>query len=135
MELRERDFHWAIPGVILSMVVLKYVSETYLKAGMGAFIAYSGCPAHAVKGILGAGFIITGIFIVTAKAVSGQITPTVLLTYGLATPAVILGSRLGIWVSSFLNEHSYRKVLFVALAGMGLKLVWYTLADTGLVSF
>ncbi|MCP4119419.1 MAG: sulfite exporter TauE/SafE family protein [Desulfobacteraceae bacterium] len=176
-------FIGAIPGVILSVVVLKYVSETYLKAGMGAFIAvyalwslhadkggkrtispawgylsgilssalgmafgfngpplaayiaYSGCPAQAVKGILGAGFIITGVFIVAAKAVTGLITPTVLLTYGVATPAVILGSRLGIWVSSFLNEHSYRKVLFVALAGMGLKIVWQTLAVSGLLSF
>ncbi len=176
-------FIGAIPGVILSVFILEYLSETYLKAGMGAFIAcyalwslyadkggertirpawgylagllssalgmafgfngpplaayiaYSGCPAPAVKGILGAGFIITGFFIVTAKAVTGQITPTVLLTYAVATPAVILGSRLGNWLSSYLNEHSYRKVLFVALAGMGLKIVWQTLAHTGLLLF
>jgi uncharacterized protein len=168
-------FIGAIPGVILSIFVLEYVSATYLKAGMGAFIAcyalwslyadkgrdrkinpawgylsgilssalgmafgfngpplaayiaYSGCPARAVKGVLGAGFIITGVFIVTAKAMTGQITQTVLLTYAVATPAVIVGSKLGIWLSSYLNEYSYRKVLFVALAGMGLKIIWSTL--------
>lgn len=165
----------AIPGVILSMFVLKYVSETYLKAGMGSFIAgyalwslyadkggfraistawgylagvlssalgmafgfngpplaayiaYSGCPAKAVKGVLGAGFIITGICIVGAKAASGQITEDVLLIYLVATPAVILGSKLGIWLSASLNEYSYRKVLFIALAGMGLKILWSSL--------
>lgn len=31
-------FIGAIPGVILSVFILEYVSETYLKAGMGAFI-------------------------------------------------------------------------------------------------
>jgi uncharacterized membrane protein YfcA len=165
----------AIPGIVLSMFVLEYVSETYLKAGMGAFIAgyalwslsadkggvrvisaawgylagvlssalgmafgfngpplaayiaYSGCPAKAVKGVLGAGFIITGVCIVGAKAATGQVTQDVLLTYIVATPAVILGSKLGIWLSSSLNEYSYRKVLFAGLAGMGLKIVWSAL--------
>lgn len=162
----------AIPGVILSVLVLEYVSETYLKVGMGAFIvcyalwslctdrghariispawgylsgilssalgmafgfngpplaayiAYSGCPAPAVKGVLGAGFVITGFFIVLAKAMTGQITPTVLLIYAAATPAVIAGSKIGIWLSSSLSEYSYRKVLFVALAGMGLNIMY-----------
>lgn len=168
-------FIGAIPGVLLSVVVLEYISETYLKAGMGtfiacyalwslssdkrgdriiskawgyfagvlssalgmafgfngpplaAYIAYSGCPAKAVKGILGAGFIITGVFIVAAKAMTGQMTHTVLLTYAVATPAVIVGSKIGIWLSSYLNEYSYRKVLFVALAGMGMKITWSAL--------
>ncbi len=169
-------FIGAVPGVILSVLVLKYISETHLKAGMGAFIAgyalwslysdkgadrvlssawgylagvlssalgmafgfngpplaayiaYSGCPAKSVKGILGAGFIITGIFIVGAKMVTGEMTQTVWLTFAAATPAVIVGSKLGIWVSSYLNENSYRKILFIALAGMGLKIVWSALA-------
>lgn len=166
----------AIPGVVLSMFVLEYVSETHLKVGMGvfiacyaiwslyadtggvrvisqawsylagvlsvalgmafgfngpplaAYIAYSGCPAKAVKGLLGAGFIITGVCIVGAKAATGQLTQTVLLTYAAATPAVIFGSKLGIWLSSSLNEYSYRKLLFIALAGMGMKIVWSALA-------
>lgn len=168
-------FIGAIPGVLLSVVVLEYVSEVYLKAGMGvfitcyalwslfieksgdriinsawgylsgllssafgmafgfngpplaAYIAYSGCEAKALKGLLGAGFIITGICIVSAKAATGQMTSPVMLTYFAATPAVILGSKLGIWMSSYLNEYSYRKVLFVALAGMGLNIVWSAL--------
>jgi uncharacterized membrane protein YfcA len=160
-------FIGAIPGVILSVFALEYLSETHLKAGMGIFItcyalwslfmdsgkdrvissawgylagllssilgmafgfngpplatyiAYSGCGSKAVKGILGAGFIITGVFIVSAKAVTGQINQMVILTFVLSTPAVILGSKLGIMLSSRLNEASYRKVLFIALACMG----------------
>lgn len=167
-----RGIFWgAIPGVILSVVILQFISETYLKAGMGvfitcyalwnicrtdekpkvihaawgylagvlssslgmafgfngpplaAFVAYCGCPAKAVKGVLGGGFIITGVFIVATQAVTGNINPTVLLTYAVATPAVILGSALGIWVSSFLSEYSYRKILFMALAAMGMNIV------------
>ncbi len=165
----------AVPGVILSYLVLEYVPENALKAGMGgfiafyalwslwadkgairavnaawgylagvlssalgmafgfngpplaAYIAYSGCSARAVKGVLGAGFIITGVFIVAAKALGGEITRTVLITYAFATPAVIVGSKLGIWLSSSLNEYSYRKILFASLAAMGLKIVWSAL--------
>ncbi|MEH0018519.1 MAG: sulfite exporter TauE/SafE family protein [Desulfobacter sp.] len=165
----------AVPGVLLSMVVLAYVSETFLKAGMGAFIAgyalwslyadkggarvissawgylagvlssalgmafgfngpplaayiaFCGCPAKSVKGILGAGFIITGVCIVWAKAATGQVTGDVLLTYAAAVPAVILGSKIGIWLSASLNEYSYRKILFISLAAMGVRIVWTTL--------
>ena len=165
-------FIGAIPGVILSVFALQYLSEQMLKIGMGSFIvlyalwslytdkggyrtissawgylsgvlsstlgmafgfngpplaayiAYSGCPAKAVKGLLGAGFIITGVFIVSAKAVTGQIDSNVVLIYLVATPAVLLGSKIGIWFSSRLNEYSYRKILFVSLAGMGLNIVW-----------
>ena len=168
-------FVGAIPGVIISVFILEYISEIYLRVGMGgfitcyalwslaeekggdriikaawgylsgflssalgmafgfngpplaAYIAYSGCGAKSVKGTIGAGFIITGLFIVSAKAMTGQVTQPVLLTYFVATPAVILGSKLGIWLSSYFNEYSYRKVLFVALAGMGLGIVWTAL--------
>ena len=73
---------------------------------------------------MGAGFIITGIFIVSAKAVTGQIDSNVMLIYLIATPAVLLGSKMEIWLSARLNEYSYRKILFVSLAGMGLNIVW-----------
>ena len=165
-------FIGAIPGVILSVFALEYLSETHLKAGMGifitcyallslfmdkgkdrvissawgylagllsstlgmafgfngpplaAYIAYSGCGSRAVKGILGAGLIITGVFIVTAKAVTGQINQMVMLTFVLSTPAVILGSKLGIRLSSRLNETYYRKILFLALACMGSRIAF-----------
>lgn len=90
---------------------------------LAAYIAYSGCSANAVKGLLGAGFIITGFFIVLTKAVTGQIDSHVMLIYLAATPAVILGSKLGISLSSNLNEYSYRKILFITLGIMGLNIV------------
>jgi uncharacterized membrane protein YfcA len=170
-------FVGAVPGVILSVFALQYVSEQMLKIGMGgfiflyalwslwsdkgnirvlhpiwgylsgllsstlgmafgfngpplaAYIAYSGCPAKAVKGLLGAGFIITGVFIVGAKGLTGQIDSKVILIYLVAMPAVILGSKLGIRLSSTLNEHSYRKILFVSLAAMGMNIFWKALVS------
>lgn len=172
-----RGIFWgAIPGALLSVFVLEYVSENWLKAGMGAtiaiyalwslytdtggprvissvwgyfagvlssalgmafgfngpplamYIAYSGCSGKAVKGILGAGFIITGISIVAAKVITGQVTQSVLVTFAVSAPAVILGSKIGIRLSSSLNEYSYRKILFFALAAMGVKIVWSALS-------
>lgn len=167
-------FIGAIPGVILSVFILEYISEKHLKIGMGAFItlyaiwslyqdkghnriissawgylsgflssalgmafgfngpplaayiAYSGCNAKSVKGTIGAGFIITGAFIVSTKTLTGQMTTPVLLTSLAAIPAVIIGSKVGIWLSSNINEYSYRKILFITLAGMGLTIIWST---------
>ncbi|MFV0438880.1 MAG: sulfite exporter TauE/SafE family protein [Desulfopila sp.] len=162
----------AVPGVIVSMLVLEYIAEKQLKAGMGIFItcyalwnlwagktttrtishlwgylsgilssafgmafgfngpplaiyvAYCGCPSQSVKGILGAGFIITSSCIVLAKFATGQVDKTVLIIFAAATPAVIIGSKLGIKLSASLSEYSYRKLLFLALAMMGMKITW-----------
>lgn len=94
---------------------------------LAAYVAYSRCPARAVKGTLGAGFIITGVCIVAAKAATGEITQPVFVNFAAAAPAVLVGSKLGIWFSSSINEYSYRKILFVALAAMGVRIVWSAL--------
>lgn len=37
--------------MVSERVCLEDISVTFLKAGMGIFIAYSGCPARSVKGL------------------------------------------------------------------------------------
>ena len=91
---------------------------------LAAYMAYSGCPARAVKGMLGAGFIITSSMIVSAKVFSGQVNPLVLLTVLVSAPAVVLGNRIGIRLSSRLKEQTYRKILFLSLAAMGMRISW-----------
>jgi uncharacterized membrane protein YfcA len=95
---------------------------------LAIYVAYCGCQSQAVKGILGAGFIITSTCIVLAKIVTGQVDTTVLTIFAAATPAVLIGSKLGIGLSASLSEYSYRKVLFCALALMGMKIAWSALA-------
>lgn len=95
---------------------------------LAIYVAYCGCPSQAVKGILGAGFIITGSCIVLAKIATGQVDTTVLTIFAAATPAVIIGSKLGITLSASLSEYSYRRVLFFGLAMMGMKITWSALA-------
>lgn len=90
---------------------------------LAAFIAYCGCPAKAVKGMLGAGFIISGVCIVLGKIITGQITQTVLIIWLASVPAVIIGSKLGISLSANLSEKVFRKVLFSALCLMGLRII------------
>ncbi|WP_419174168.1 sulfite exporter TauE/SafE family protein [Desulfosediminicola sp.] len=157
-----------IPGALLSVVVLKYLPETWLKVALGSFvagyalwnlflageagervvknswgylagvlsaamglafgvngppmvayIAYSGCPAKAVRGTIGAAFIVSGVIIVGAQFMTGLIHSTVITNFFVATPAVLIGSKIGIWISGFLAEAQYRKVLFLALFLMG----------------
>jgi len=91
---------------------------------LAIYVAYCGCSSRSVKGILGAGFIITGSCIVLAKTFTGQVDTTVLTIFAAATPAVIIGSKLGIRLSATFSEYSYRKVLFFALAMMGMKISW-----------
>ena len=94
---------------------------------LAVYTAYCGCRAQAVKGILGAGFIVTGTCIVLAKFVTGQVDKTVMMIFLASTPAVLLGSKLGIGLSSRFSEYSYRKILFVALALMGMRIAWSAL--------
>ncbi len=132
---------YALSGLLVAGEVTRVVSPAWgylagmLSSSLGmafgfngpplaVFVACCGCPAKAVKGTLGGGFIITGLFIVIAKASTGLLTADVLLSAAAAAPAVILGSKLGIRSSSCLSERVYRKVLFVALATMGLNIIW-----------
>jgi len=52
--------------------------------------------------------------------VTGEIDSSVILVYLAATSAVLVGSKFGISLSSTLNDYSYRKILFVSFAAMGL---------------
>lgn len=94
---------------------------------LAVFTAYCGCKAQAVKGILGAGFIATGICIVAAKFITGQVDKTVLLLFAVSVPTVLIGSKIGISLSSRFSEYSYRKLLFIALALMGARIAWSAL--------
>ncbi len=94
---------------------------------LAVFVASCGCPAKAVKGTLAGGFIITGLFIVIAKVSTGLVTVDVLLSAAISAPAVILGSKFGIYASSYLSERVYRKILFMALAAMGGNIIWSAL--------
>lgn len=157
-----------IPGALMSIVVLKYVPETWLKVALGcfvagyalwnlvsvrelgervvrkswgylagivsaamglafgvngppmvAYIAYSGCPAKAVRGTIGAAFIVSCTSIVMAQLLTGLITTTVVTNYAVATPAALIGAKIGTWISGYWAESSYRKVMFLALFLMG----------------
>lgn len=89
---------------------------------LAAYIAYRGYPSRVAKGALGAGLLVTGAFIVAAKAVTGQVNQMVIIAFLTATPAVVLGSKLGISLSSRLKEATYRKVIFLSLALMGTRI-------------
>jgi len=127
-EIKEKEIHplWGyLSGTLSSGLGMAF---GFNGPPLAAYVAYCGCDPKSAKGILGTGFIITGCFIVIAKAIAGQITGPVLMVYLAATPAVILGSKLGIFFSGYISDKAFRKVLFTALALMGGRIVWSVLA-------
>ncbi|KAF1077450.1 sulfite exporter TauE/SafE family protein [Halodesulfovibrio sp. MK-HDV] len=89
---------------------------------LAVYTAYCGCPKNAVKAILSAGFIITGVLIVSTQIVIGNIDTYALTIYAVSVPAVVFGSRLGIYLSAFISEASYRKFFFVLMTILGIKI-------------
>lgn len=89
---------------------------------LAVYSAYCGCPKNAVKAVISAGFIITGVLIVSAQAVIGNIDSYSLFVYAASVPAVVTGSRLGIFLSSYISESYYRKFFFVLLAILGFRI-------------
>ena len=89
---------------------------------LAVYTAYCGCPKNAVKAVISAGFIITGVLIVSTQIALGNITPYALTVYAASVPAVVIGSKLGIALSAHISETSYRKFFFVLLAILGTKI-------------
>ena len=89
---------------------------------LAVYTAYCGCPKNAVKAVISAGFIITGILIVSTQVAIGNIDTYALTIYITSAPAVVVGSKLGIKLSSRFSENAFRKFFFVLMAILGLKI-------------
>ena len=60
--------------------------------------------------------------IVSTQIVIGNIDTYALTIYAVSVPAVVFGSRLGIYLSAFISEASYRKFFFVLMTILGIKI-------------
>jgi len=76
-----------------------------------------------MKATLQGFFLVVGAVIVLSHAVSGFTTGAVLRFYGVALPAIILGTYMGSHLYGIIPEEGYRKMILVLLAGLGILMI------------
>ena len=83
------------------------------------YTALTGWSRDAVKGVLGACFIGTGLIMVSAQVATGLQTWHSFTLFLVSAPAVVIGGRIGIRISEGVGEFSYRKIVFCMMLLMG----------------
>lgn len=109
---------WGVPAGFLSS--LFGTAFGFNGPPLVVYTSLSGLPKDAVKGLLGACFIVTSLLIVGAQAAAGLQTRQSLLLFAAAMPAVLLGGKLGIIYSKRVNEKTFRKIVLWMLVLMSL---------------
>jgi len=64
-------------------------------------------------------FIVSGLMVVSAHAISGVTTVAVLRFFGISLPVLILGTYMGGYFYGMIGEQWYKRVIFVLLALLG----------------
>jgi uncharacterized membrane protein YfcA len=95
-----------------------------------AVIVYTSLQAwnkDEIKATLQGFFVVSGLMIVCAHAISGVTTLPVLRFYGVSLPALILGTYVGSYFYGMIGEQWYRRVMFILLAFLGAFMIYRTM--------
>jgi uncharacterized protein len=83
-------------------------------------------PAERFRATLQGYFLPTGLLIMLGHGAAGFWTGPVLRLYAFSLPALLLGAGLGDRAGRRISEGSFRKLLSISLAAMGLSLILWT---------
>lgn len=95
-------------------------------AGGPPLVIYGSCrrwPHDEFKGNVQALFLIHSVTVLVAHAVAGNYTGTVLNSFLITIPAVILGLMGGLYLDRFVKQATFRRIVLVALILLGLNLL------------
>lgn len=100
--------------------------------GMGGpptivYTTLAGWSKDAAKAAIASFFFCAGIIMVGVQLAYGLHTLTSLTYFAICAPAVAIGCRIGIVVSRRLGDQSYRKMTFILLALLALKILYHAL--------
>lgn len=106
----------------------------FLTGAIGAALSAGGPPAiiyttlnnwtkDEIKATLSGFFCFASYIVVAAHLVSGVTTPTVLKTFLVSGPFILLGTALGTYCYRFFNKDLYLKVVFGCLIVMGAMMI------------
>ncbi len=86
------------------------------------YAARSGWPPDAIRGRLGAFFLILFVFIAATQVYHGLFTMQVLKLAAVAVPICIVSVVCGVRIAAMLKPAQYMRLLFLLILGMGLSL-------------
>jgi len=69
-------------------------------------------------------FIVSGLMVVSAHAISGLTTVAVLRFYGVSLIFLILGTYVGSYLYGMIGEQWYKKIMFIVLAFLGAFMIY-----------
>ena len=87
------------------------------------FTSLSSWSKDQIKVTLQGYFILSGLFVISAHAFGGLTTVHVLRLFGVALPALLLGTYAGSIFYGKIPEKSYRKIMLILLAFLGILMV------------
>ncbi|MCG8553426.1 MAG: sulfite exporter TauE/SafE family protein [Desulfobacterales bacterium] len=112
---------WAVPAGFFSTLFGALFS--FNGPPLAVFTSFSGLKEKRAKGLLSISFIISGFIIIITQLFSGLQTMESTKFFLVSTPAVLTGGYLGIIISSFLGERSYRNIVLVLLFCAGISIL------------
>lgn len=98
-----------------------------LSASGPAVIVYTSLQSWSkdkIKVTLQGFFIVSGLMVVFAHAVSGVTTVAVLRFFGISLPVLILGTYVGAYFYGMVGEQWYKRVMFIVLAFLGAFMIY-----------
>lgn len=101
--------------------------------GMGGpptivYTSLAGWSKDTIKAGIGAFFLCAGCIMASVQLVAGLHTVESCTVLAFSAPAILVGTKLGIWVSLYIGEVTYRKLLFGFLTFMGASIVYRALS-------
>jgi len=92
--------------------------------GMGGpptivYTSLTGWKQEQVKAGIGSFFMCAGVIMIAAQAIAGLQSVASITLATVAIPSAVSGCWIGIRISRFIGDFSYRKILFSVLGGMG----------------
>ena len=99
-------------------------------AGGPAIVIYTSMQPwnrNKVKVTIQGFFIVSAVITVFVHASAGLITATVLKCFLVSLPALALGTLTGSYLYGFVKEETYRKIIFILLAILGLMTIYKAL--------
>ncbi|MFC1814461.1 sulfite exporter TauE/SafE family protein [Thermodesulfobacteriota bacterium] len=77
-----------------------------------------------IKATLQGYFVLSGLVVIMAHAITGLTTPTALRFFGIGLPILFLGTCVGTRFYGLIKEAAYRKIMLILLSGMGVLMIY-----------
>lgn len=114
------------PGWGWGIGLLSGILSGAYNTGGPPLVIYGTClrwSPEQFKANLQALLLVNSLLVITSHIIAGHVNPVVLQNLVVALPMVIVGTAAGFWLSRYVNETIFRRVVLVALLVIGVQLL------------